>query len=111
MAVQKHSRKNQVTIPKKVRQVMGVLGDSELLIIVKDSLTLVLPNPKRYARHLQEICKGHLSGGLPEVRAVAVVGALCQVFFSFASNLTSFPLTQGRALNAQILALRRSVPQ
>ncbi len=51
MAVQKHSRKNQVTIPKKVRQAMGVMGGSELLVIVKDSLPLVLPNLKRYARH------------------------------------------------------------
>jgi AbrB family looped-hinge helix DNA binding protein len=58
MAVQKHSRKNQVTIPKKVRQAMGVMGSSELLVIVKDSLTLVLPNPKRYARHLQGSANG-----------------------------------------------------
>ena len=53
MAVQKLSSKNQIVIPKEARQAMGVKGGGELLIVVKDDLTLVMPKPK------QEITKTH----------------------------------------------------
>lgn len=43
MAVQKLSSKNQIVIPKEVRQAMGVKGGDELLIVVKDDLMLVMP--------------------------------------------------------------------
>ena len=53
MAVQKLSSKNQIVIPKEARQAMGVKGGDELLVVVKDDLTLVMPKPKRYARTLE----------------------------------------------------------
>jgi hypothetical protein len=31
---------------------MGVKGGDELLVVVKDDLTLVMPKPKRYAKTL-----------------------------------------------------------
>lgn len=58
MAVQKLSSKNQIVIPKEARQAMGVKGGDELLIVVKDNLTLVLPKPKRYTKALQGLAKG-----------------------------------------------------
>lgn len=57
MAVQKLSSKNQIVLPKEARQAMGVRGD-ELLVVVKDDLTLIMPKPKRYVRALQGLAKG-----------------------------------------------------
>jgi AbrB family looped-hinge helix DNA binding protein len=53
MAVQRLSSKNQIVIPKEARQAMGVKGGDELLVVVKNDLTLVMPKPKRYARTLR----------------------------------------------------------
>jgi AbrB family looped-hinge helix DNA binding protein len=53
MAVQKLSSKNQIVISKEARQAMGVKGGDELLVAVKENITLVMPKPKRYARTLQ----------------------------------------------------------
>ena len=58
MAIQKLSSKNQIVIPKEARQAMGVKGGDELLIVVKDNLTLVLPKPKRYAKTMRGLAKG-----------------------------------------------------
>ena len=58
MAVQKLSSKNQIVIPKEARQAMGVKGGDELLVVVKDDLMLIMRNPKRYAKALQELAKG-----------------------------------------------------
>jgi len=37
---------------------MGVKGGDELLVVVKNNLTIVMPKPKRYARMLQGLAKG-----------------------------------------------------
>ena len=58
MTVQKLSSKNQIVIPKEARQAMGVKGGDELLVVVKDNLTIVMPKPKRYARTLRGLAKG-----------------------------------------------------
>ena len=63
MAVQKLSSKNQIVIPKEARQAMGVKGGDELLVVVKDDLTLVMPKPKRYAQSLQGLAKGLYPSG------------------------------------------------
>ena len=57
MGIQKLSRKNQIVIPKEARQAMGVKGGDELLVVVKDGLTIVTPKPKRYARALRGLAK------------------------------------------------------
>ena len=63
MAVQKLSSKNQIVLPKEARQAMGVRGGDELLIVVKDDLTLVMPKPKRYAQPLRGLAKGTYPSG------------------------------------------------
>ena len=63
MAVQKLSSKNQIVIPKEAREAMGVKGGDELLVIVKEDLTLVMPKPKRYARALKGLAKGTYPSG------------------------------------------------
>jgi len=57
MGIQKLSSKNQLVLPKEAREAMGVKGGDELLVVVKDGLTIVLPKPKRYARALRGIAK------------------------------------------------------
>ena len=63
MAVQKLSSKNQIVLPKEARQAMGVRGGDELLIVVKDDLTLVMPKPKRYAQTPRGLAKGTYPSG------------------------------------------------
>jgi AbrB family looped-hinge helix DNA binding protein len=58
MAVQKLSSKNQIVIPKEARQAMGLKAGDELLVIVKDGLTIVMPKPNRYARALRGLTQG-----------------------------------------------------
>ena len=36
---------------------MGVKGEDELLVVVKDNLTFVMPKPKRYAETVQGLPK------------------------------------------------------
>jgi AbrB family looped-hinge helix DNA binding protein len=69
MAVQKLSSKNQIVIPKEARKAMGVKGGDELLVVVKQGLTLIMPKPKRYARSLRGLAKGtYLSGYIKRER-------------------------------------------
>lgn len=58
MAVQRLSSKNQIVIPREARQAMGVKGGDELLVVVKDDLTLIMSKPKRYVKTLQGLAKG-----------------------------------------------------
>jgi AbrB family looped-hinge helix DNA binding protein len=57
MAVQRLSSKNQIVIPKEAREAMGVKGGDELLVVIKNDLTLVMPKPKRYVRTLRGLAK------------------------------------------------------
>ncbi|MGE3154838.1 MAG: AbrB/MazE/SpoVT family DNA-binding domain-containing protein [Nitrospiraceae bacterium] len=61
MAVQRLSSKNQIVIPKEARQAMGVKGGDELLVVVKDDVTIVMPKPKRYTSALRGLTKGTYS--------------------------------------------------
>lgn len=61
MAVQKLNSKSQIVIHKEARQALGVKSGDELLVVVKDALMIVMPNPKRYAKTLQGLTKGTYS--------------------------------------------------
>lgn len=58
MAVQKLSSKNQIVIPREAREAMKVKGGDELLVVVKGSMTIIMPKPKDYAKALYGIAKG-----------------------------------------------------
>lgn len=73
MANQGRSSKDQIVIPKEASQAMGVKGGDELLVVVQDDLTLVMPNPKRYAKALYGFAKGTYPRELPQARAPVVV--------------------------------------
>ncbi len=52
MACLKLSSKNQIVLPKDARKAMNVKGGDELLVVVKGSVTLLMPKPKSYAEAL-----------------------------------------------------------
>ena len=49
MPLLKLSSKNQIVLPKEAREAMNVSGGDELLVVVKGSVTLLMPKPKKYA--------------------------------------------------------------
>jgi AbrB family looped-hinge helix DNA binding protein len=42
------SSKNQIVLPKEVREAMGLKGRDELVIVVKGGITIIMPKPKDY---------------------------------------------------------------
>ena len=48
----KLSSKNQIVLPKEAREAMKVKGGDELLVVVKDGITLIMPKPASYAEAL-----------------------------------------------------------
>lgn len=58
MAYSKLSSKNQIVLPKEAREAMKVKGGDELLVVVKGSVTLVMPKPKKYLQELAGKGKG-----------------------------------------------------
>ncbi len=58
MGIQKLSRKNQIVIPKAAREAMRVKGGDKLLVVVKGDVTVVMPEPKSYAKALRGLAKG-----------------------------------------------------
>lgn len=60
MAVQKLSSKNQIVIPKEARQAMGVKGGDELLVVIKNNLTLILPSRNGMRRSYRGARRGSI---------------------------------------------------
>jgi len=58
MAYLKLSSKNQIVLPKEAREAMKVKGGDELMVVVKGSITLLLPKPKKYVRAISGKGKG-----------------------------------------------------
>jgi AbrB family looped-hinge helix DNA binding protein len=58
MGVQKLSSKNQIVIPKEAREAMKVKGGDDLLVVVKDGMTIIMPKPRSYKKALHGIAKG-----------------------------------------------------
>lgn len=42
------SSKNQIVLPREAREAMHLKGRDELLVVVKDDVTLIMPKPKSY---------------------------------------------------------------
>ena len=58
MQVVKLSSKNQIVLPKKAREAMHLKPNAELLVVVKNDLTIILPKPKSHRKALSGIGKG-----------------------------------------------------
>ena len=54
----KLSSKNQVVIPRAVREVLGVKSGDRLLMVVRGETVILLPRPKKYSSAISGIGKG-----------------------------------------------------
>lgn len=61
MPVVKLSSKNQIVLPKEAREAMGLRGRDELLVVVKNGVTIILPKPATYLSSLSGLGKGSYS--------------------------------------------------
>jgi AbrB family looped-hinge helix DNA binding protein len=52
------SSKNQIVLPREARVAMGLKGQDELLVIIKDNLTVIMPKPKSHRTALSGLGKG-----------------------------------------------------
>ncbi len=57
MQVVKLSSKNQIVLPKEAREAMRLKGHDELLVVVKDNITIIMPKPRRYREALSDVSK------------------------------------------------------
>ncbi len=58
MQTVKLSSKNQIVLPKEARDAMKLKGRDELLVVVKDKVTVIMPKPKSYRSALSGAGKG-----------------------------------------------------
>lgn len=58
MQIVRLSSKNQLVLPKEARTAMHVKAHDELLVVVKDSITIIAPKPKSYRKALSGKAKG-----------------------------------------------------
>jgi len=52
------SSKNQIVLPREAREAMGLKGQDELLVVVKDNLAVIMPKPKSHSAALSGLGKG-----------------------------------------------------
>ena len=52
------SSKNQIVLPREAREAMHLKGRDELLVVVKDDVTIIMPKPKNYKAALSGMGKG-----------------------------------------------------
>ncbi len=57
MTVVKLSSKNQIVLPKEAREAMHLKGRDELLVVVKNGITVILPKPKSYSKAVSGLGK------------------------------------------------------
>jgi AbrB family looped-hinge helix DNA binding protein len=56
------SSKNQIVLPREAREAMHIKGRDELLLVVKDDVTIIMPKPKK----LSGCSLGHWQRNLSE---------------------------------------------
>lgn len=52
------SSKNQIVLPREAREAMHLKGRDELLVVVKNAVTIIMPKPKTYREALSGMGKG-----------------------------------------------------
>jgi len=52
------SSKNQIVLPREAREAMHLKGRDELLVVIKDDVTIIMPKPKSYRQVLAGMGKG-----------------------------------------------------
>jgi AbrB family looped-hinge helix DNA binding protein len=52
------SSKNQIVLPREAREAMHLKGRDELLVVIKDDVTIIMPKPKSYCQALSGMGRG-----------------------------------------------------
>jgi AbrB family looped-hinge helix DNA binding protein len=52
------SSRNQIVLPREAREAMHLKGRDELLVVVKDEVTIIMPKPENYTSALSGMGKG-----------------------------------------------------
>jgi AbrB family looped-hinge helix DNA binding protein len=52
------SSKNQIVLPREAREAMHLKGRDELLVVVKNDVTIIMPKPASYRAALSGMGKG-----------------------------------------------------
>lgn len=52
------SSKNQIVLPREAREAMHLKGRDELLVVVQDAVTVIMPKPKSWHAALAGAGKG-----------------------------------------------------
>jgi AbrB family looped-hinge helix DNA binding protein len=52
------SSKNQIVLPREAREAMHLKGRDELLVVVKDDVTVIMPKPMNYRETISGLGKG-----------------------------------------------------
>lgn len=58
MSVVRLSSKNQIVLPREAREAMRLKGRDELLVVVKNGITVIMPKPQSYRRSVSGLGKG-----------------------------------------------------
>lgn len=52
------SSKNQIVLPREAREAMHLKGRDELIVVVKNDVTIIMPKPESYRAALSGVGKG-----------------------------------------------------
>lgn len=52
------SSKNQIVLPREAREAMHLKGRDELIVVVKNDVTIIMPKPGSYRAALSDVGKG-----------------------------------------------------
>jgi AbrB family looped-hinge helix DNA binding protein len=58
MSTVRLSSKNQIVLPREARKAMHLKGRDELLVVIKDDVTVIMPKPISHREALSGIGKG-----------------------------------------------------
>ncbi|MGA8875416.1 MAG: AbrB/MazE/SpoVT family DNA-binding domain-containing protein [Candidatus Korobacteraceae bacterium] len=54
----KLSKRNQITIPRKVREALGLKTGDRLLVVERGGHLIVMPRPKSFAKAIRGLARG-----------------------------------------------------
>jgi AbrB family looped-hinge helix DNA binding protein len=59
----KLSKRNQITIPREVREALGLKPGDRLLVVERGGYLVVMPRPKSFAKAIRGLARGMYPGG------------------------------------------------
>jgi AbrB family looped-hinge helix DNA binding protein len=79
----KLSTKNQIVIPREIRDALGVKAGDRLLVVPRGDTVILLRKPKKYSKAIAGMAKGLFVPGRRGRKVVALPGADLGRVFNF----------------------------